>query len=442
MRISPLGNYYTNRNRTPQFEGTVSPKFVDYVNALGNECLVGVAENRLQSVSKSVNKICADIIAKTQRVMETCFPPATELSIDTAKNEVSDFITMYNSGIAKYIDNYEADNEVFIPKENKEEMVTPIKKLLLLNEFIKSGFVFGEAFAKEILTIKAANFLLKRCGEYKGNGEKFDAVLNLCNWWQGHIGLLKNEETAIEHDYTRYGDLLNNLTSKITEHKQYLQENTISYALRDGKLNTVTDNLFGHLYEMLGMPSDDVIYDGRMTEYEMKRFLDELIPPVVRKKNQLSDAELDNLLNWHIQPIIGTENSFRGPAGYRDIKQLKPYNLEFVNAEYIYDLVFDMTDTDELVEFIKTMQKDNIYIGCPFGMKQTDYVLAVNQYFNPMSKDTYDYSVNSYSTWDTFEDLCDALTPEQKKEMGWTEEFETKLRQKIKANREWLYENW
>lgn len=149
---------------------------------------------------------------------------------------------------------------------------------------------------------------------------------------------------------------------------------------------------------------------------------------------------MDDLLNWNIKPIKGTKNSFRGPAEYCDIEQLKPNNLEFVNAEYVYNHLWD-GDTEELVEFIKTMQKGNVYVGCRFGQKQTNFVLLANQFFNPMSKDTGDYyGFNNYATWDVFEDLSDALTLEQKKEMGWTEEFEIKFRQKLKAKREWLYE--
>ena len=433
MRINPVQNRDTNIKQKPSFKGTVSPKFVNYVNALRDDCLVIASLND----APNINKICNNILAKSKRFMKDYFHVEAELSINTENEDNVDILTVANRVFKKIFD--KGNSTVSCGFIGKKDSESPIIRLKNLKFWINDGLAFAEAFSKELMLIKSANFVLKSLNEYKGNGEKFDCILGLCTWWKEHLEPLQKEVTSTQHDFNRNEKLLNSLTSEIEQRKEYLQKNTISYTIREGHLDTVTDNLRGHLlYEILGMPNPDVIYDGRKTDYEMERFLDELLPPIVRKKN-LSQEELDDLLNYNIRPIQGTKNSFRGPAGYRDIEQLKPNNLEFVNAEYVYNRLFD-EDTEELVEFIKTMQKDNVYVGCQFGQKQTNFVLLANQFFNPMSKDTKDYAFRNESTWFTFESLCDALTPEQKKEMGWTEEFETKFRQKIKAEYERLDE--
>lgn len=178
------------------------------------------------------------------------------------------------------------------------------------------------------------------------------------------------------------------------------------------------------------------LYNGRLEEFEMNQLLKKLLPPVVRDK-ELSAAELTDLSKYNIHKIPGTKNSYRGPKGYSNIDALKPLNLELVHSDY---LLFDLMDynknlTKTLVEFIKKMQTDNVFVGCHFGTDTTDTALMLNQYLNPLSKDKSFYAIK-LDQLDTILDFCDEATPAQKKEIDWTEEFETNLRKKVRKKRD------
>ena len=169
--------------------------------------------------------------------------------------------------------------------------------------------------------------------------------------------------------------------------------------------------------------------NGRKTEEAMEKFLDELLPPVMRNKN-LMQAELTKLMHYKIYKIDGMKNSYRGPRMYYDISLLEPNNRELIFADRVVDDVIFDKDTNKLVEFIKTMQKDNIYIGCNYGTYQTDQALALNQYCNPLCEDKKHYSINGGFLLG-IQDVVEEFTSEQKKAMGWTKEFETQLLEKL-----------
>lgn len=187
------------------------------------------------------------------------------------------------------------------------------------------------------------------------------------------------------------------------------------------------DFLREHILTTSIPPKD--LFEGRKTEVEMEQLLNELLPPVVRNKS-LSKAELRKLSSYNIYKIDGMENSYRGPRCYFDLKLLEPNNRELIFADSVVDCVIMENDTDKLVEFIQAMQKDNIYIGCNFGTEQTDWALALNQYCNPLCKDKKEYNVLGGCLLG-IEDVVKKLTTEQKKAMGWTKEFETKLLEKL-----------
>lgn len=188
--------------------------------------------------------------------------------------------------------------------------------------------------------------------------------------------------------------------------------------------------------DMFGMSEIRGLYQGyRLSEHDMSAMLDKLVPPAVKEGRKLSDVNIDNLSEFNIFRIQGTENSYRGPRDCSKAPQLKSLNLKVVNASTLYYSLYRDIDTDALVKFIKTMQKDNVFVGCDFGQKETNFVLLANQYFNPFCKDTVGYSeCNEDNPWIKFIKLLDKLTPEQKKDMGWTEEFEQNLLEKLNKN--------
>ena len=76
----------------------------------------------------------------------------------------------------------------------------------------------------------------------------------------------------------------------------------------------------------------------------------------------------------------------------------------------------------KFVEFIQTMQKGNVLIGCDLGINRTNCALCLDFFFNPKAKITHrghdryfgHEMVNIYKN----------LSDEDKKAMGWDEEFD------------------
>lgn len=75
------------------------------------------------------------------------------------------------------------------------------------------------------------------------------------------------------------------------------------------------------------------------------------------------------------------------------------------------------------------MQEDNIYIGCQHGANDTDIALILNDFFNPklegkiktkIQPTESDFPIKLNTIYDMF-------TKEDKKLLGWTNEFEKRL---------------
>ncbi len=80
---------------------------------------------------------------------------------------------------------------------------------------------------------------------------------------------------------------------------------------------------------------------------------------------------------------------------------------------------------NKFIKFIQTMQEENVYIGCEFGTDATNNALMLNHFFNPKAQDTktYIYRANEFYV-SCLLNLIENLTPENKKALGWTKEFE------------------
>ena len=74
------------------------------------------------------------------------------------------------------------------------------------------------------------------------------------------------------------------------------------------------------------------------------------------------------------------------------------------------------------VEFIQTMQKGNVLIGCDLGINRTNRALCLNFFFNPKAKITHRGHDRyfGYKMVNIYKNLSD----EDKKAMGWDEEFD------------------
>ena len=90
---------------------------------------------------------------------------------------------------------------------------------------------------------------------------------------------------------------------------------------------------------------------------------------------------------------------------------------------------------DMLVDFIKTMQGDNIYMGCNTALGTTDEAAMLNDIFNPKFRGgSWLSSVASErceSIWEYAQEMYELMTEDDKKSMGWTPEFEQKFCEKV-----------
>ena len=94
---------------------------------------------------------------------------------------------------------------------------------------------------------------------------------------------------------------------------------------------------------------------------------------------------------------------------------------------------FDSKDIKKLVDFIKVIQQDNVYIGCQHGANDTDIAFIINDFFNPQLSGKVKTRIPSNDADFPFKlnMIYDAFTKEQKKALGWTKEFEQKLIKKL-----------
>ena len=76
-----------------------------------------------------------------------------------------------------------------------------------------------------------------------------------------------------------------------------------------------------------------------------------------------------------------------------------------------------------LVEFIQTMQKGNVLIGCELGTDKTDFALWLNEFFNPKTETYVDGALRGIYI-DIAKKIYQHLSQEDKKVMGWDEEFD------------------
>lgn len=85
---------------------------------------------------------------------------------------------------------------------------------------------------------------------------------------------------------------------------------------------------------------------------------------------------------------------------------------------------------NRFVDYIETMQKGYYYIGCEYGTYKTDNYLLLNSVFNPKAEEPILPHTDLVKI-DMMKDLYKNLTPEDKKRMGWTKEFDENVPKRL-----------
>ena len=241
---------------------------------------------------------------------------------------------------------------------------------------------------------------------------------------------------------------------------QFSIKNSLHFTDKQNSKNTRE-----HLEDNLGI--SNLNNQGRLSEYELDKLIKSLV--LVKPKASTADIQItktneqettskevdeDILMSaglWNLMSLYG-DNSYR--AGLNDITPKQVEIIKQSGIEHIVDLrshaskedfkdidylnfrVFDVFNMrgdfcSELVKFVQTMQKGNVLLGCEFGTKNSDYAQRINYLFNPKAHTMpkrcgrgFDYDM---------EDIYYELSDQNKKDMGWNEEFDKNFLKKLKT---------
>ena len=216
-------------------------------------------------------------------------------------------------------------------------------------------------------------------------------------------------------------------------------------------------------YENEIMPYQSIYEkEPRLDEYKLKQLIDFF----AAKPKKVDGETIYGLPLFNVHRISDSRryspNIYRGStlydapewvvqkikdAGIKTVINLADYGDSYKNKieqnglEYMdfnisgmrYSFWDDDTKKDKLIAFIKAMQKEYVYLGCEFGTYKTDAAIIFNNLFNPKVKGYC--KIYSPEMVDDIPQIADEIylnmTEEDKKELGWTPEFEQEFNEKI-----------
>ena len=223
--------------------------------------------------------------------------------------------------------------------------------------------------------------------------------------------------------------------------RSYTDDGIIGF---DDRISQERRNYIREHYNSWHMPYHSIYNsEHKLTDYQMKLLI-------------------ENFEKYHdIQKIKGT-NIYRGqtlvdkPEYIKTLKdkgiktiidlvgygktyedEVKKSGLDYYSYN-IYENWWNITDikpihVNKLVDFLKKMQEDNIYIACQHGANDTDIAFILNDFFNPFlegkAKTTIPPNDSDFPI--KLNTIYDMLSKMQKKILGWDKEFEQRLIKKL-----------
>ena len=224
--------------------------------------------------------------------------------------------------------------------------------------------------------------------------------------------------------------------------KSYQDDGIIGY---DDSVSQDTRKFLRAHYDSWHLPYNSIYEtEHRMSNYQMRQLTRSL-----RMYNPMQKVD-DELNIYRGQTLVERPYSLFDikNKGVKTVIDLVGYGKTYeeeakrVGLEYfsynIFDNWWNTVEFEDkhlfaLIKFIQKMQEGNIYIGCQHGSNDTDIALLLNEFFNPklsgkiktkIPADDSDFPVKLNTIYDMF-------TKAQKKELGWTKEFEQKLIKKL-----------
>ena len=149
---------------------------------------------------------------------------------------------------------------------------------------------------------------------------------------------------------------------------------------------------------------------------------------VLKEGMEYLHPQLGSWSNWFDEACFHTKESlFISRFWYIT----DPKEKEKAKADFEFEYPRDVAKTKaEIVNFIKFMQKDYLYIGCAYGTYQTDEALLVDYFLNPKTKVEVMPKASELDLV-AIKNLYANLTPEDKKEMGWDEDFDKNFLKRV-----------
>lgn len=245
---------------------------------------------------------------------------------------------------------------------------------------------------------------------------------------------------------------------KFQEEKYFAKDNLLTqeYRISEWKLNQLISGLTAKPKEVnyehiMNMPISNVrpindnsyrgasLVDAPKCVKTLKNAGIERVVDIVGY-NDYKKSVLANGMEY-LSPNLGTSTGFWFCAAcFFSYKDFLARYMRFAYNEKDKEAVKKMVDEEfpeevkkskaEVIKFIKFMQKDYVYIGCECGTYKTDMALLLNNALNPKSEIGNIYYPDEYIL-ESLKNFYYHLTPEDKKEMGWNDEFDKNFIPKI-----------
>lgn len=203
-------------------------------------------------------------------------------------------------------------------------------------------------------------------------------------------------------------------------------------------------NVIRKHYTKWHSPYQDVFEkEHRLTDYELMRIIDDL-----EKNHEIKRIEGTNI--YRGQTLVEEPDCLYALSkkGIKTVIDLVDYGDSYKQvvknagmdyfAYNIYSNWWDLSYLEppkipKLIEFLKKMQEDNIYIGCQHGSNDTDVAFILNEFFNPKLEGKAKTKIppNDSDFPLKLNLIYDELKPVDKKLLGWTKEFEQRLVKKL-----------
>lgn len=223
--------------------------------------------------------------------------------------------------------------------------------------------------------------------------------------------------------------------------KSYQDDGIIGF---DDSVSQERRNYIREHYESWRMPYSSIYeQEHRKTDYQIKQVTSswgkhhdiEQIPGTNIYRGQTlveRPYKLYDLKNRGIKTVIDLVGYGEGYKKEAEQVGLKYYTYNIFD-NWWSKINFNSEDIEKLVNFIKTLQKDNIYIGCQHGANDTDIAFILNDFFNPKLEGKIKTTI--LPTDSDFpiklNAIYDSLTSVQKKKLGWTKEYEQRVIKKL-----------